>query len=147
MEGNQASALVWVAVAFFVGFCALIYTSSWLRGLKWFVAAMLTLAGTMLLLGIDALTEGVSVKAGLVLLLLTWLFCFMFYVIGSRYVTRTRLLDLTYNSREALERYLTQNQIHSSLAQALRAMPLVLVLGMALMVGLGYWAKTGGLIT
>ena len=108
---------------------------------------MLCLAGIVLFLGIDALRAGVSAKAGLILLLLIWLFCFVFYVIGSRYVTQTRLLDLTYNSRIALERYLNQHHVRSPLTRALRVTPLVLVLGLALIVGLGYWAKSEGMIT
>ena len=146
MEGNQASALVWMAVAFFFAFCGLIYTSSWLRGSRWFLATMLCLVGSFGSLIAEELKDGLSVKAGLALLFFAWMFGFLFYMLGARNITRTRLLDLTYNSHPALLAFLKEHQVSSPLASTLRAMPIILVTGLVVLVGLGFWAKSKGLL-
>jgi predicted neutral ceramidase superfamily lipid hydrolase len=135
MAGNQAPPRIWIAVSCFVAFFGLIYTSSWLRGSRWFSATMLCLAGAFTLLVVEELRGGLTVKAGLLLLFFAWVFAFLFYVLGAHHVTRTRLLDLTYNSHPALVEFLQQNQVSSPLASTLRAMPIVLVTGLVIRAG------------
>jgi hypothetical protein len=143
----------WVVLIPGAFYLYLVSTSAWLRGRAWFAATLIALAvwsvGFILVAAASPsdFEEHTYVKTAFAALSLLYVNAFFFYLIGGRYVTRTGIWDLRYQSGNALNEYLEQNCIVSPLARMLRAMPMVLVGGLVVLVGLGFWAQSKGLLT
>lgn len=134
-------------------FLYLFFTSAWLRGPRWFAATLGALAiwvvGFILLAVTSPNALGEEARLGTTIATSTLLLIYavFLYLIGGRYITRTGVWDLTFQSRNALNEYLDRNRIASPLATMLRAMPLLLAAGLVLLVVLSYWAESKGLLT
>ena len=142
----MASTTVWIGVALFLAFLALAYPSAWLYGPRWFLLTIGTLAGSFAALGVDALGAQAGPSGWFAVAILGWVFAFFFYLIGARYLTQTKLLDLTYQSHPALLQYISERKITSTLAPALRALGPALAIAMLVIVVLGLWAKSKGVL-
>jgi len=142
-----ASAPVLIGVAFYFVFLALIYSSAWLHGQRWFVVTILSWAGTIAAFYVDHMPTKVGTSFWLSLLIVSWLFFVVFYLVAGKYLTQTKLLDLKYQSHPALLQYITENQIHSPLASLLRALGPALFVAIFLLFGLGYWLQSKGAVS
>jgi hypothetical protein len=125
---NQATPLVWTGVGLFLVFCALTYTSSWLRGPRWFAATVCFLGATLLAFFYEGLVTDTGLTFWLTLSMLLVSFLLVFYVVGARFLTNTRLLDLKYHAPADVNRYISERQLTGPLAATLRILPTVVAL-------------------
>jgi hypothetical protein len=123
----------WLALLSLVSFLVLAYSSAWLRGLGWFVATVFSMAVFIAVLCGGALVRESGLRLWVGGLGALVLFGFFFYWISARYVTQTRLLDLTYHSRDALMSYITERKMQTSLAGLLRVLGPGLLAAVALL--------------
>lgn len=142
-----ASAPVLIGVAFFFVFLALIYSSAWLYGQSWFVATILSWACTIAAFYLDLMPTKVGASFWVSLLIASWFFLVVFYLLAGKYLTQTKLLDLKYQSHPALLQYITEHQIHSPLASILRPLGPVLFFAIFFLFGLGYWLQSRGAVS
>ena len=144
---DMGSSFVWIAAVPFVGFCALMYFSAWLRGPFGFAATVAALVATFGVLAALALRT----ESGLALALSIGMYFLVaggfFYVVGGRYLTQTEFGDLTYQSHSTLVRFLDENGITSPLAALLRVLGPGLFAALVLFVVVVAWAKLNGAIT
>ena len=139
-----ASTSLTVLVTCSAAFIFLVWASAWLWGRIWFAITMASLAGVLVaseFVGIGAQSE---VKRLFSLSGLALFFVMAFYFLGSRYITRTRLSDLTYQSHEALVRYIDDNQLSSPFARLMRRMGPVLLTLALIYAGFAAWAMFTG---
>lgn len=128
MSENLATPLVWTGAVLFLVFCALIYTSSWLRGPRWFAATVFFLGASLLAIFYEGLVNDTGLAFWLTLSMLLFSFLFVFYVVGARFLTNTRLLDLKYHAPADVNRYISERQLAGPLAVTLRVLPTVIAL-------------------
>ena len=123
----------WILVASTIAFLGLVYSSAWLRGAGWFLATVLSIAVAIATISGGPLVResGIRFWAGALGALM--LFGFFFYWVSARYITRTRMLDLTYGSHDALMRYIDERQLQTPLARALRVLGPVLLAAVAVL--------------
>lgn len=143
---NMASAYVWISIAFFLAFLVLTYVSCWLYGLRWFVLTVATLACTFTALAAEVVATTSGIKLWLTIAILTWVFGAIFYLITIRYLTHTKLLDITYQSHEALRKFIDERGIASPLATVIRVLGPILLAGIVILGGLGVLAKNNGVL-
>jgi len=125
---NQATPLVWTGVALFSVFCALTYTSSWLRGPRWFAATVCFLGASLLAFFYEGLVTDTGLTFWLTMSMLLFSFLLVFYVVSARFLTNTRLIDLKYHAPADVNRYISERQLAGPLAATLRVLPTVLAL-------------------
>src|SRR4051812_29710433 len=124
----MASTTLWIGIALFLAFLALAYPSAWLHGPRGFLVTIGTLAGSLAAFCADSLRSQSGASLWFALAIYALVFLFLFYLIGGKYLTRTKLLDMTYQSHPALLTYFAEHQINSALATALRILgPTLLV--------------------
>jgi len=131
----------WIGVALLGAFVVLMLLSAWLRGVGAFVLMVFCLVAGFGALTFEALQTQQGVLLSTTLLLYAGVSGGLFYIVGGRYLTQTPWSDLTYQSRDALIRYIRENEVESPLATVLR------LLGPALMVLLGFAVVVGVLAT
>ena len=144
----SSSVTTWLVVGSLVASLALMYSSAWLHGTGWFAATILSMGVFFgLLCGATlAGASGFRLWVGAFGALL--LFGLFFYIISARHVTRTRLMDLTYQSHDAVTRYISEKQIHTPLARVVRVLGPALLAAMGLLTLLAlayYFGLTGDL--
>lgn len=143
---NIANTYVWIGVVFFLVFLALAYGSCWLNGMRWFVLTISALACAVTAFAVEVVTTTAGTQQWLLIFIFTWTFCAVFYVIAIRYVTHTKLLDITYQSHEALGKFITEHSIVSPLATVIRLLGPILLAGIVAVGGYGVWAKHNGML-
>lgn len=102
----------------FIVWWLLVVTSAWLKGRSWYYATIAALGGCLALM-----FGGISAAAWLAI---GWMFLFFFYIHTVSYLTRTRALDLTYNSPAAFGAFAATNNLRGPHITALRAIPYLL---------------------
>ena len=106
-----------------MGICLfLVWTSSWLKGRAWFVATVLVLASSLVALEWDSPQPTSTLDLWLTRGGLSFVFLSFFYLIGGRFITATAVTDMTYQSHEALSRFIDASGDNSLFARILRNM-------------------------
>jgi hypothetical protein len=130
---ESTSATTWVLLGSGAVCFALVYTSAWLHGTAWFVAILASLAVFVTLLCASALANESGLRLWAGLLGAAILYGGFFFVIASRYITRTRAMDLTYQSHGALVQYISNNRLDTPLARLLRVLGPILMAAMVVL--------------
>jgi hypothetical protein len=112
----------WLLVVSTVAFLGLAYSSAWLRGAGWYLATVPSIAVAIATISGGPLVRvsGIRFWAGALGALM--LFGFFFYWVSARHITRTRMLDPTYGSHDALMRYIDERTLQTPLARTLRVL-------------------------
>lgn len=133
------SGLVLLATSF-----AMTAASAWLKGRAWFIAILVTSGVGLLLLNLGIAAPDNEFERWLGMggtLLIYAVFC---YVIAARHLTRTRVMDITYQSHEAVVRFIDECGDTSFFANTMRRAGPVLLVAMVAFAAVAIWAKSAG---
>lgn len=125
-------------------FLALISTSSWLKGRTWFIATVIVLAASLAAFEWGDSLPTSRVERWLARATLVYVFVCVSYVIGGRYITKTEVLDITYQSHEELVHFIDQSGDTSFFARIMRRMGPVLFAVLLIFGAVLAWAKFTG---
>ncbi len=132
--------------AFTVAFVLLAWSSAWLKGRAWFGATIGSLAAALLSLEASPPLGKPGIEGWLELGGLALMFCGLTYVIAGRYITGTTVLDITYQSHQALVAYLNEKQDKSLVALIMRRAGPLLMLALIIYGLVIAWAKFTGAV-
>ena len=127
-------------------FFALISTSSWLKGRAWFIATLIVLAASLASFEWGDPLLNSRVEIWLARAMLVYVFFGVSYVIGGRYITKTEVLDITYQSHEELVRFIDESGDTSPFARFMRNMGPVLFAVLLIFGAVLVWAKFTGVV-
>ena len=135
-----------VGAALFMAFVVMAWTSLWLRGRLWFGAMMATLGAGLVILewDVDRLTFGV--KSWLEVVGLILFYALACYFVAGRYLTSTSVGDLTFQSHDALAKFIDENGETSLLSRIMRRAGPWLFAAFLIFAGFVAWAKYSGAI-
>jgi hypothetical protein len=140
------SATVWVGALLISVFLGLVYASVWLKGTAWFTTTMSTLGAAFGVLSLEPIGTESDTSRILSIIGMAIAFAFMFYVIGGRYITKTSIRDMTYQSHEDLVEYIEHNRLSSPLARVLRLLGPSLLVVIVAFACIAFCAKYAGLV-
>lgn len=133
-----------LVAAFITVFLLLAWTSAWLSGRAWFIATVGALAGGLSCAAIPIIVGEVGLNRWLGLGGLLMSFLVAFYFVGMRYITQTRVRDMTYHSHEALVQFIDENGLASPFARIMRRMGPALLVFFLLFGVIAAWGKITG---
>ena len=125
-------------------FLVLVCTSSWLKGRTWFIATVVVLAASLVAVEWDSQPAASQIEFWLTFGWLVFVFLCVFYVIGGRYLTNTEAMDITYQSHDALVRFIEESGDSSLFARIMRRMGPMLFALLLLLGAIVVWAKISG---